>query len=67
MNIFWDNISRFPRFVISVFIGFFLTTVNPVFRLLTNEKTNYLISALLIVFSLSLYVILKLMLGYTYE
>ena len=64
---FWGNISKFPRFVISVFAGFFLTTVYPVFRLLTNTKTNYLVGTIILFFFFGLYAILKLMLGYAYE
>jgi len=66
MYTFWGNISKFPRFIISVFIGFFLTTVYPVFRLLTNKKSNYLVGSIIIMFFVALYIILKLMLGYAY-
>lgn len=64
---FWGNINKFPRFIVSVFMGFFLTTAYPVFRLLTNRKINYLVGIMIIFFFLSLYAILKLMLGYAYE
>jgi Protein of unknown function (DUF751) len=66
MYTFWDNVSKFPRFIISVFMGFFLTTVYPFFRLLTNKKNNYFIGALIIIFFGNMYIILKLMLGYAY-
>ncbi|WP_366943212.1 DUF751 domain-containing protein [uncultured Thermosynechococcus sp.] len=66
MDTFWNNISKFPKFIISVFIGFFLTTVYPIFKLLKNKKTNYGIIIFLFLISSMLYLILKLMLGYAY-
>nr|YP_009315013.1 Hypothetical protein ycf33 [Scinaia undulata]SCW23468.1 Hypothetical protein ycf33 [Scinaia undulata] len=62
MYTFWQNISKFPKFIISVLLGFFLTTFYPVFKSLKNQKINYL-SAILILLIL-LYSILKSMLGY---
>lgn len=66
MDTFWNNISKFPKFIISVFIGFFLTTVYPIFKLLKNKKTNCGIIIFLFLISSMLYLILKLMLGYAY-
>nr|YP_009295910.1 hypothetical protein Schim_164 [Schimmelmannia schousboei]AOM64845.1 hypothetical protein Schim_164 [Schimmelmannia schousboei] len=63
MHTFWDNINKFPRFLISVLAGFFLTTLYPIFELLQDKKTRIL---LIIISCLSisiLYQILKLMLG----
>lgn len=66
MDTFWNNINKFPKFIISVFIGFFLTTAYPIFKLLKNKKTNYGIAIILIAICYILYLILKLMLGYAY-
>lgn len=62
MNNFWNNIYKFPRFLISVFIGFFLITLKPIFKLLKEEKNQ--ISALIIIniTIYSLYIIIKKML-----
>nr|YP_010619155.1 hypothetical protein PNW47_pgp027 [Pterosiphonia complanata]WAX03168.1 hypothetical protein [Pterosiphonia complanata] len=38
MSNFWVNLYKFPRFLISVLIGFFLTTFQPVFKLLKKKK-----------------------------
>nr|YP_009399998.1 hypothetical protein [Tolypiocladia glomerulata]ARW69817.1 hypothetical protein [Tolypiocladia glomerulata] len=38
MTDFWINLYKFPRFLTSVIIGFFLTTFKPIFRLLKNKK-----------------------------
>nr|YP_010471044.1 hypothetical protein Ycf33 [Synarthrophyton patena]UVF62873.1 hypothetical protein Ycf33 [Synarthrophyton patena] len=63
MYIFWDNILKFPRFLISVLIGFFLTTFKPFFELLRDKK-NRIILIITISFSCTLFLkILKLMLG----
>ena len=38
MSDFWVNLYKFPRFLIGVFIGFFLTTLQPIFKLLKNKN-----------------------------
>nr|YP_009628802.1 hypothetical protein [Balbiania investiens]QBX88585.1 hypothetical protein [Balbiania investiens] len=65
MYIFWNNINKFPQFIISVFMGFFLTTIYQIFKLLSNKKTRVIIVLFLVVFFISFYWILKLMLGDT--
>nr|YP_009654445.1 hypothetical protein [Pleurostichidium falkenbergii]QCH39732.1 hypothetical protein [Pleurostichidium falkenbergii] len=42
MSNFWINLYKFPRFLVSVLLGFFLTTFQPIFKLLKN-KSNRLI------------------------
>lgn len=63
--IIWEYTSKFFRFFISVLIGFFLTTIYPIFKLLKNRKTQILVSSLLIVTVGFFYTTIKLMLGYT--
>jgi Protein of unknown function (DUF751) len=63
MYIFWNNINKFPQFIISVFIGFFLTTIYQIFKLLSSKKTRVIIVLFLAIFSVSFYRILRLMLG----
>nr|YP_009392969.1 hypothetical protein [Caloglossa intermedia]ARW61531.1 hypothetical protein [Caloglossa intermedia] len=33
-----ENLYKFPRFLIAVLLGFFLTTLKPFFRALKNKK-----------------------------
>jgi ABC-type uncharacterized transport system permease subunit len=63
--IIWDYTNKFIRFFISVVIGFFLTTIYPIFKLLNNKKTKLIIILLLILGISFFYTIIKLMLGYT--
>nr|YP_009294358.1 hypothetical protein Palma_166 [Palmaria palmata]AOM67798.1 hypothetical protein Palma_166 [Palmaria palmata] len=63
---FWENIIKFPKFIISVFVGFFLTTIYPIFKLLKNKRTSYLIGTTIALVLLLIYITLKLMLGYSY-
>uniref|UniRef100_UPI003001786A Ycf33 n=1 Tax=Anunuuluaehu liula TaxID=3049639 RepID=UPI003001786A len=63
MNTFWDNISKFPRFLLSVIAGFFLTTLYPVFELLKDKKKRIFIIILSLLFIVIIYIIIKLMLG----
>jgi Protein of unknown function (DUF751) len=63
--IIWEYISKLVRFFISVLIGFFLTTIYPIFKLLKNRKTQILVSLLLMAIVSFFYMTVKLMLGYT--
>nr|QCI04499.1 hypothetical protein [Antithamnion hubbsii] len=62
MNNFWNNIYKFPRFLISVFIGFFLITFKPIFKLLKKENNQLLFLIFGSVFIYTLYTIIKTML-----
>nr|UAD85671.1 hypothetical protein [Gracilaria edulis] len=37
MKKFWDNINKFPKFLLSVIIGFFLTTFQEIFESLKKK------------------------------
>lgn len=63
MYIFWDNIAKFPRFFISVLMGFFLTTFKPFFELLRHEKSRLILIITLSLFTTILLQVLKLMLA----
>nr|YP_009541687.1 hypothetical protein [Synarthrophyton chejuense]AYR05696.1 hypothetical protein [Synarthrophyton chejuense] len=63
MNIFWDNILKFPRFFISVLMGFFLTTFNPFFELLRHKKNRFIYILSISFFIIAFSRILKLMLA----
>nr|QCI06808.1 hypothetical protein [Gayliella sp.] len=38
MNNFWNNVYRFPRFFVSVIIGFFLVAFRPIYKKLKQQK-----------------------------
>lgn len=63
MSTFWENISKFPRFLISVIIGFFLTTLYLISELLNNKKKRILLTITCFLLIVSIYKILKLMLA----
>nr|YP_009313986.1 Hypothetical protein ycf33 [Hommersandiophycus borowitzkae]SCW22240.1 Hypothetical protein ycf33 [Hommersandiophycus borowitzkae] len=65
MHIFWDNIWKFPKFILSVFLGFFLTAAYPFLQLSKSRKILYVIMIIVAVNLYLLYIILKYMLGYT--
>lgn len=62
MKAFWNNINKFPRFLIGVLIGFFLTTFYPVFKSLNNKKQLVLVSVLILTILYCTYIVLRLML-----
>nr|AYR06403.1 hypothetical protein [Rhodogorgon sp.] len=63
MHTLGDNIIKFTKFFIAVLIGFFLITFNPIFRLLKQPKNRLIITILILGLAVSLYQILRLMLG----
>nr|YP_009395035.1 hypothetical protein [Polysiphonia stricta]ARW63597.1 hypothetical protein [Polysiphonia stricta] len=63
MTDFWVNLYKFPRFLISVLIGFFLTTFEPVFKLLKKKKSNTLIVTIIIIIIGTCYKIIRVMTG----
>nr|YP_009313783.1 Hypothetical protein ycf33 [Helminthocladia australis]SCW22037.1 Hypothetical protein ycf33 [Helminthocladia australis] len=65
MNTFWENIWKFPKFIFSVFVGFFLTAAYPIFQLSKNPKILYFVIISLGLISGFLYITFKFMLGYT--
>nr|YP_010986113.1 hypothetical protein NDC12_pgp105 [Polyopes affinis]WOL37031.1 hypothetical protein [Polyopes affinis] len=62
MNTFWKNIIKYPRFLISVLIGFFLTTLYPIFKLLARKKNRFFAIIILSLLSTILYYTIRLML-----
>nr|QCI05552.1 hypothetical protein [Crouania attenuata] len=62
MNDQWKNIGKFPKFFISVMLGFFLTTLKPIFRLLENKRLKIITIMLTVTFISALYITIKLML-----
>nr|QVY58046.1 hypothetical protein [Betaphycus gelatinus] len=63
MNNFWNNINKFPRFLIVVFTGFFLTTLKPIFKLLTDKKKKIIGITIITLFVSIIYYILSVMLA----
>nr|QJH88358.1 Ycf33 [Pterocladia lucida] len=63
MQTFWSNVNRFPRFLIGVIIGFFLTTFYPIFKSLKNKKQLIFINTLFLITLYLVYRTLILMLA----
>nr|ARW65051.1 hypothetical protein [Polysiphonia sertularioides] len=63
MSNFWINLYKFPRFLISVLIGFFLTTFKPVFKLLNNKRIMIIFLITLTFIVIVFYKILRKMTG----
>lgn len=63
MNSFWKNINKYPRFLISIIAGFFLTTFQPIFELLKDPKKGFLLTVFSGMIIAMITLILKLMLG----
>nr|YP_010986316.1 hypothetical protein UYL67_pgp104 [Pachymeniopsis lanceolata]WOL37234.1 hypothetical protein [Pachymeniopsis lanceolata] len=62
MNSFWKNITKYPKFLISIITGFFLTTFYPIFKLLTTNKNRFLFIIILNLILIVLYYTVRLML-----
>jgi len=63
MNDFWTNILRYPRFFISSLIGLILVILTPFRNLFKNSKSRILLIVFSVIFFLSLYLIIKTMVG----
>ena len=63
MNNFWNNLFRYPRFFISTLIGLILVILTPFKNLFKNSKIRFLLVIFIILFFISLYNILKIMVG----
>nr|YP_010198686.1 hypothetical protein LK037_pgp003 [Gracilaria pacifica]UAD87102.1 hypothetical protein [Gracilaria pacifica] len=63
MTKFWNNIKKFPRFLFSVIVGFFLTTFYTIFELLKERKKRLKISIIIMIFTSIIVIILRHMLG----
>nr|YP_009392556.1 hypothetical protein [Caloglossa monosticha]ARW61118.1 hypothetical protein [Caloglossa monosticha] len=56
-----ENLYKFPRFLIAVLLGFFLTTFKPFFRALKNKKMTIIFIIINITIIILLQLILRLM------
>ena len=63
MNNFWNNLFRYPRFFISTLIGLILVILTPFKNLFKNSKLRFFLIIFILVFLITLYNILKTMLG----
>lgn len=63
MYTFGDNIFKFPRFFISVLLGFFLTVFDYFIKLLKKPKQSLLFITLISFTSICLIQVLKLMMA----
>ena len=63
MNNFWGNIVRYPRFFISSMIGLILIILTPFRNLFKTPKLRLFLILFSLVFILSLYFIIRNMVG----
>jgi hypothetical protein len=63
MNNFWTNIVRYPRFFISSMIGLVLIILTPLRNLFKTPKLRLFLILFSLVFILSLYFIIRTMVG----
>jgi len=63
MNNFWNNIFRYPRFFISSLVGLILIILTPIKNLFKIPKLRIFLILFLLIFFISLYTILKNMIG----
>ena len=63
MNDFWNNILRYPRFFISSLTGLIIIILSPFKNLFKIRKFRVALILILILFTLTLYTIIKSMLG----
>jgi hypothetical protein len=63
MNNFWTNIIRYPRFFISSMIGLILIILTPFRNLFKTPKLRLFLILFSLVFILSLYFIIRNMVG----
>nr|YP_009510513.1 hypothetical protein [Gracilaria caudata]YP_010196230.1 hypothetical protein LK014_pgp033 [Gracilaria caudata]AXI96186.1 hypothetical protein [Gracilaria caudata]UAD83627.1 hypothetical protein [Gracilaria caudata] len=63
MTKFWDNIKKFPRFLLSVIAGFFLTTFQTIFELLKEKNKRLTTSIIMITLIGFITIVLRHMLG----
>nr|YP_010619737.1 hypothetical protein PN023_pgp027 [Tayloriella tenebrosa]WAX03750.1 hypothetical protein [Tayloriella tenebrosa] len=61
MSNFWVNLYKFPRFLISVSVGFFLTTFQPIFKLLKSKRDKLLFSIIITSIIVLCYRIIQIM------
>ena len=63
MNDFWTNILRYPRFFISSLAGLILVILTPFRNLFKNPTSRIFLTIFVILFLVSLFLILKTMVG----
>ena len=63
MNNFWTNIIRYPRFFISSMIGLILVILTPFRNLFKTPKLRLFLILFTLVFIISLYFIIRNMVG----
>jgi hypothetical protein len=63
MNNFWTNIVRYPRFFIGSMIGLVLVIITPFRNLFKTPKLRLFLILFSLVFILSLYFIIRTMVG----
>nr|QCI06956.1 hypothetical protein [Halydictyon mirabile] len=60
---FWNNVYKFPRFLIGFILGFFLTTFRPTFKLLKDKKSIIILIIIIYATVRTTYLTLELMIN----
>ena len=63
MNDFWNNISRYPRFLVSSLIGLILIIAAPFRNLFKNPRLRFAVILAVFLFIGLLYIIIRKMVG----
>nr|WMP11915.1 Ycf33 [Laurencia australis]WMP12127.1 Ycf33 [Laurencia australis] len=63
MSSFWENLDKFPRFLISVLIGFFLTTFKAFFKQLKSTKSKISLILIITIIIITTHTIIRKMTG----
>nr|ARW69402.1 hypothetical protein [Polysiphonia sp.] len=63
MTNFWTNLYKFPIFLTNVLIGFFLTTFEPIFKLLKSKYSKFIFILIIISVSVLVYKIIQKITG----
>nr|YP_009398980.1 hypothetical protein [Cliftonaea pectinata]ARW68159.1 hypothetical protein [Cliftonaea pectinata] len=64
MSDFWNNLYKFPRFLVGTIIGFFLTTFRPIFKLLKNKNSKFTFIITTYIIIRVIHITIKKMTGY---
>lgn len=63
MNDFWQNVSRYPRFLVTIILGIFFALAQPIMPLLRKPTTAIPLIGIFVAGFVCLYFTLQAMLG----
>nr|WDB00518.1 ORF47 [Cavernulicola chilensis] len=62
MTNFWQNLKRFPKFIIGVIIGLIVVIITPIIRMMGTSRNQYLIPLIFLIATVTICLVLKTML-----